>query len=37
MNPLATLFVVLVVESFLQPIKDQAVGVLNLAIDPRVS
>jgi hypothetical protein len=37
MDPLATLFVVVVLESFLQSIKDHAVGVLNLAVGPRVS
>jgi hypothetical protein len=36
-DPLATLFVVLVLESFLQAIKNQAVGTLNLAVGPRVS
>jgi hypothetical protein len=37
MDPLATLFAVLVVECFLQSIKSHAVGVLNLAVGPRVS
>jgi hypothetical protein len=36
-NPLAALFVVLIIESFLQSIKNQAVGALNLAFGPRVS
>jgi hypothetical protein len=37
MNPLANLFDVRVVESFLQLIKDQAIGALNLAVVLRVS
>jgi hypothetical protein len=36
-DPLAALFVVLIVESFLQAIKNQAVGALYLVIGPRVS
>jgi hypothetical protein len=36
-NPLATLFTIRIIESFLQSIKDQAVGALNLAIGPQVS
>jgi hypothetical protein len=34
MYPLASLFVILDVESFLQSIKDQAISMLNLAIGP---
>jgi hypothetical protein len=36
-DPLATVFAVLVIESFLQAIKDQAVGALNLVVGPRMS
>jgi hypothetical protein len=36
-DPLAALFAVRVMESFLQSIKNQAVGVLNLAIGPWAS
>jgi hypothetical protein len=36
-DPLATIFVVIVVESFLQAIKNQAVGALNLTVGPWVS
>jgi hypothetical protein len=37
MDPLGALFAVLAVESYLQSIKDHAVGALNLAVGPRVS
>jgi hypothetical protein len=36
MDPLAAFFAILIVESFLQSIKNQVVGVLNLAIGLRV-
>jgi hypothetical protein len=37
LDPLATFFAIHVVESFLQPIKDQAIGTPNLAIGLQVS
>jgi hypothetical protein len=37
MDPLAVLFAILVVKSFLQSIEDHAVGALNLAVGPWVS
>jgi hypothetical protein len=37
MDPLATLFAALIVESFLQSIKDHAVGALNLTVGPWVN
>jgi hypothetical protein len=36
-DPPVALFAILIVEYFLQTIKNQAVGALNLAIGPRVS
>jgi hypothetical protein len=37
MDPLASLFAILDIESFVQSIRNQAVGMLNLAIGPQLS